>query len=293
MTCEPRPGLGGRSWPPQEAPTDGEHSERPNRWLHVRLVHPFTELQWGSFKAHCRLFRAHAEALLSEWEALGNAHPAPLYSFFPPELSEDRITASLPLGGEQTLGSRATIENGCSYLLWSYMLSCVPIEEYAVIQEGLTEPSLSHPSRFATNWRRAQRSDALPSGSSRKARTIDVPTSEIAHALAVLDSIGVRPNAAAPPLFRFLWSLRIPVMPPLFLSPITVFAGFSVLCALGFGICMAGLSPILADTPPSFSRFVFSSLIFGCATAAVFTMVYRSRARSLNLPKVGGEPPAA
>lgn len=125
----------------------------PNRWLHVRLADGFSDKDWESFRVHCRVWRAWVEALLANWKGLGHDYEPPQYEFFPPELSPDRTIASLPIGGDWTVGSRATIENGLSYMLWCFM----PIETQLKLEEGITEPDLVEPKRLVTNWRKALR----------------------------------------------------------------------------------------------------------------------------------------
>lgn len=122
----------------------------PNRWLHVRYSKGFSPELWALFHAHCRVFEAHARALLDNWSELGQGESPPDYEFFPPELSDDRTVASLPLGGESTLGSRCIIENACSPLLWQFM----PLEVQLHLEEGLTEPHLTKEGKFTTNWRK-------------------------------------------------------------------------------------------------------------------------------------------
>lgn len=61
-------------------------------------------------------------------------------------------STELPIGGEQTIGSRAWIEDGCSHLLWMYFKPPVLLE----IEEGLTEPDLRDKTKLRTNWRKAE-----------------------------------------------------------------------------------------------------------------------------------------
>jgi len=132
---------------------EGDVSE-PNRWMHLRHPHGFTEEQYKQFKAHVRVFEAYVRATLENWECLPvvGTHPSPEYEFFEPELSGDHMTVTLPLGGEQTLGSRATFEDGSSNLLWQHM----PLDFLLDLEEGLTETTdRSHGPQ--TNWRRALR----------------------------------------------------------------------------------------------------------------------------------------
>ena len=127
---------------------------QPNRWMRVRHPSTFSEGEFEFFKAHCRVFRAYVEAALAEpllWGA-----PSLRYEFFEPTLSPDRTVASLPLGGEWTLATRAEFENARSYMLWDHF--AIPLKFQ--FEEGLTEPAPTRnpesPPRLATNWRKAQ-----------------------------------------------------------------------------------------------------------------------------------------
>lgn len=126
---------------------------RPDRWLHVRHRRGFADEQWKSFQAHCRYFQATADALLANWIQLGRGDRPLRYIYFPPELSKDRTVATLPLGGDRTLGSRAAIENGLSSHLWCFLLEHMPIEDFVRLEEGLTEHDLMDLSKLTTNWR--------------------------------------------------------------------------------------------------------------------------------------------
>ena len=73
-------------------------------------------------------------------------------AFFDPELSAHRRIATLPLGGECTVGSRACFEDGCSRLLWQFY----PLEFLVPLEEGVTE-GLDPAQGPRTNWRPALR----------------------------------------------------------------------------------------------------------------------------------------
>jgi hypothetical protein len=83
----------------------------PNRWLHLRRREGFTPEAFERFRAHCRVVRAYVEAVLENWSHF-ESYPAPRYEFYEPELSADRRIATLPLGGEQTLGTRNQARSG-------------------------------------------------------------------------------------------------------------------------------------------------------------------------------------
>lgn len=122
----------------------------PNRWLHLRHPRGFTDERFEQFCAHCRTWIAYVRELLTNWSLLGPGRGlAPAYQFFEPELSQDRLTATLPLGGEQNLGSRALIEDGCSRLLWQFF----PLDFIVDLEEGLTE-TLDRTAGPQTHWRR-------------------------------------------------------------------------------------------------------------------------------------------
>ncbi|MEO8505498.1 MAG: hypothetical protein ABI609_16505 [Acidobacteriota bacterium] len=135
-----------------------------NRWLHLRLPRPYTATEWERFQAQAGIFRAYVEATLASWSSLGFGHDAPIYRFFAPELSADRTTATLPIGGNWTLASRALFETGASYLLWQHF----PTDLQTTAEEGLTE---EHDGTSETHWRPARRLE-LPHADSH-ADTLD------------------------------------------------------------------------------------------------------------------------
>lgn len=259
---------------------------KPTRWLHVRHRGGFTDEQWSSFQAHCRYFEACANALLTSWVDLGKGDRPLEYLYFPPELSEDRTVATLPLGGDQTLGSRAAIENGHAELLWCYLLRCMPIEDFVKLEEGLTEPHLTDPSKLGTNWRPAHPQQAEPQPSKPPY------AAELSIALSTLSRL-VPPPAIAPALFRLLWLVGAPVPPPLFLAPRYLFGGLFVLLTSSFLVVMAAFAPWLAEQLPSMTRLLLTSAGFGATGAAALTVMYRQRVRRLNLPILQRERPDA
>ena len=127
------------------------------RWLHLRHPDGFSPERFEQFHAHCHVMQAYVKSLLANWNKLGaGTQPPPHYIFYEPELSEDRKIATLPLGGEWTIGSRAIIEDGCSKLLWRFM----PISFTIDLEEGLTEympENLNAPEKLhlSTHWRKA------------------------------------------------------------------------------------------------------------------------------------------
>lgn len=123
---------------------------RPNRWLHLKLQRPFSEAEFEKFKAQSRIWNAYVKSTLEVWQSLGIDHQAPVYRYFPPELSADRTIATLPIGGDWTLASRALFEAGASYLLWQHY----PAEVQLAAEEGLTE---EHGGLSETHWRPARR----------------------------------------------------------------------------------------------------------------------------------------
>lgn len=92
------------------------------------------------------MWRGYVETYLAQSFSLVGA---PTYVFFEPQLSADRRTATLPLGGEPTVGSRAEFENLHSYLLQRFL----PADFRCDVEEGLTE-ALSSESQPSTTWRR-------------------------------------------------------------------------------------------------------------------------------------------
>ncbi|MCA9685879.1 MAG: hypothetical protein KC457_27125 [Myxococcales bacterium] len=118
-----------------------------NRWLHLRHPDGFSDEMFAMFAAHCRIWQAYTKAVLAEWATLEPGHPrTPSYVFFEP--TRDGNIVTLPVGGDYTLGSRATFENAASHLLSDFF----PIHFRIGLEEGLTETTdLSRGP--ATNWR--------------------------------------------------------------------------------------------------------------------------------------------
>jgi len=125
-----------------------QNHSTPNRWLHIRQPAGFSAEMFDVFKANAEIFIAHANALLSVWHRFPGNSVAPRYSFFPAELSQDLTVATLPIGGESTLGARAAIENANSYLLWQHF----PMQFMEGLEEGLTE-TFDQSVGSTTNWR--------------------------------------------------------------------------------------------------------------------------------------------
>ena len=119
-----------------------------NRWIHLRSRQPWPPELFSRFQCGCRLWQAYVEAFLRE-DASQDSIGTPTYEFFPPTLSADGLTATLPIGGAQTLGSRHKFENIASYLLREFL----PLDFRTQLEEGLTEPGLLHPEATATSWR--------------------------------------------------------------------------------------------------------------------------------------------
>lgn len=119
-----------------------------NRWLHLRHPDGFSAEIFDCFRSGCALWLAYVEISIQERERLGNNDGAPRYTALPPELSADRLVASLPLAGHSTLGSRAKYENIASYLLREFF----PFGFSQRLEEGLTE-DIGDGRGYQTSWR--------------------------------------------------------------------------------------------------------------------------------------------
>ena len=118
------------------------------RILHLRHPKGFTDSEFEQFRAHCGVFQAYVAAYLQNWNAIRtfNNYAAPRYEFGTPTISDDRRVASLTIDGEQTIGSRAQLENYSSYLLWQFFDKAFLKD----LEEGLTEELGGGP---VTSWR--------------------------------------------------------------------------------------------------------------------------------------------
>jgi len=105
------------------------------------------------FCASAEVFVAHASALLHVYRRLPRRsdHPEVRYTFHAPELSTDKTVASLKISGDNTVGTRADIEVGCSYILWQYF----PMHFMEGLQQGRTENG-------ATQWWEPWSSISIP-----------------------------------------------------------------------------------------------------------------------------------
>jgi hypothetical protein len=78
--------------------------QKPNQWLHLKHPDGFDDKRFAEFEAHCRTFEAYVQTALNNTQYLSNlktcvGEPPVRYIFFPPELSDDRKVATLPIGG--------------------------------------------------------------------------------------------------------------------------------------------------------------------------------------------------
>jgi hypothetical protein len=119
-----------------------------NRWLHLRHPDGFSSEMFDCFRSGCALWLAYVQVSIQERERLGNDDGSPRYAALPPELSADRLVASLPLAAHSTLGSRARYENMAAYLLREFF----PLDFSQRLEEGLTE-DLGDGRGAQTSWR--------------------------------------------------------------------------------------------------------------------------------------------
>jgi hypothetical protein len=122
----------------------------PNRWMRLRRAVPFPQEEFDCFCAHALAFAAYASTWLQNWSRIPahSKHPSVEYAFFPPEVSQDRLVVSLPIGGASTLSTRAALENGSSYMLWQFL----PTKSMEGLEEGLTE-TIDPAKGPVTSWR--------------------------------------------------------------------------------------------------------------------------------------------
>lgn len=119
-----------------------------NRWLRLRHPEGFSVEMFDCFRSGCELWLAYVQVSIRERERLGINEGAPQYTASPPELSADRLVASLPLAGHSTLGSRSRYEDGASYLLREFF----PFDFAQRLEEGLTEDA-GDGRGYQTSWR--------------------------------------------------------------------------------------------------------------------------------------------
>lgn len=125
----------------------------PDRFLHLRHPDGFSDERFTLFVSHCRIWQAYVCAVLAEWHTIEPSHGrAPAYLFFDPSRSSDGLQVTLPVGGDQTLASRATFEDAASHLLSDFF----PFEFKLGLEEGLTETTRPN-GGLETSWRQALR----------------------------------------------------------------------------------------------------------------------------------------
>ncbi len=128
----------------------GGHVQK--RQLHLRFARPVSDQEERSVRAAFRVWKASVDAVLANFCDLpmGRDHDrAPRYEIGEPSLDHARVVFTIPIDGEQTLGSRAAIENSMMSLLVRFL----PFELRKGLEEGLTEET--GPGGPTTNWRPA------------------------------------------------------------------------------------------------------------------------------------------
>lgn len=100
---------------------------------------------YARFQAGCRIWETYVRAVLAERH---NPVAGLEYVVGSPEISEDRLIVSLPIGGTRNLWSRSHFENTASYLLREFL----PIDFVRDLEEGLTEPEFNAPDAMTTSW---------------------------------------------------------------------------------------------------------------------------------------------
>jgi len=103
---------------------------------------------------------------------------------------------------------------------------------------------------------------------------------KIEKALEILAATGMGRSTYAPPIYRFLWSLGVPLRPP-------HFAGFlSIILVMGsaYGTIFTGTMWLLSDHERSTVSLVGQCLFTGLAFGSIMAAWTRSRARKHKLP---------
>jgi hypothetical protein len=97
---------------------------QPNRWFYIRHPNGFSPKMFECFKAQCRIWRAHVEAIRDNWEYIdilsSNEKSEQGYIFFEPQLSEDGQVVKLGLGGEPSYSELLTFEDNFPEDLYKY-----------------------------------------------------------------------------------------------------------------------------------------------------------------------------
>lgn len=120
-------------------------SKPPTRWLHLRHPDGFDDQRWEQFRVQHRAWEAYFTVICERWSLLrGCPQAAVAYRFYEPSITADRRVITIPIGGPQTLDSRASIEDEGARLLWQFF----PFEFLKDLESGLTEVE-----RPETSWR--------------------------------------------------------------------------------------------------------------------------------------------
>ena len=110
----------------------------PTDWFRIRHADPFPPEAVAAFRASCSIYRAKMEAVVRLWRDLPSlaTTPAPVVTYFEPEVSADGRVLSLPIRLEnKVLGSRALFQSTASRELVSWL----PIMQLVGVEVGLTE----------------------------------------------------------------------------------------------------------------------------------------------------------
>jgi hypothetical protein len=82
-----------------------------DRWYYLRHPDGFNDDRFDCVRSGWLTWKNHVESTIRHWQHVGVPNcPAPDYEWFEPELSPDRKTVTVPVGGEGTYGSYHTFE---------------------------------------------------------------------------------------------------------------------------------------------------------------------------------------
>jgi hypothetical protein len=109
---------------------------------------------------------------------------------------------------------------------------------------------------------------------------------KIDAAIAFLKSRGVPKRTAAPPAWRFLWSLGVHVPPPHFLGffPIALLAGTLFGTGLALGLAVPLLVTVVPVNPESLAFFLGANALGGALFGTILGVYFRWSAARLGLP---------
>jgi hypothetical protein len=92
-----------------------------DRWYYLRHPEGFSDDLLACVNSGLAIWRNDVEAQCRHWRHTGLKGEPPDYQWYPAELSKDRLTVTIPLGGKGTYGSYHRFEETIPKDFWRYL----------------------------------------------------------------------------------------------------------------------------------------------------------------------------